>query len=191
VNCLQKCREANALRDFEFIHSNRWNTYFVKDIAAPRIDNGSGSKLQAALISELQLDDPKHQQALYSDNDLLGSFDHSLLQHNTFPDRTRATTRQLAEEAEKRRLKLNMFWRRFMFAIVGGLAIVGPALIIVVSKVVAKTVAVVSISIFLFAVGVAVFSSAEPEHLLAATAAYSAYLMAFLQASTTPGASLG
>jgi hypothetical protein len=29
---------ANALRDFEFIHANGWDTTFVKYIAASRID---------------------------------------------------------------------------------------------------------------------------------------------------------
>jgi len=36
---------ADALRDFEFIHNNRWNTYFVKDITAPRLDDVRGSRL--------------------------------------------------------------------------------------------------------------------------------------------------
>lgn len=159
----------------------------MKDIAASRLDNGPGSKLQAALISELGLDLPKqerHPRTIYSDSDLLGSFDHSLMQHSAGVGRTRGTERQMAEEAEKRLKRLKLAWRRFLFAIVGGLAMIGPVLIIVVGSAPVKTLAVVSVSISLFALGVALFSNAEPEHLLAATAAYSAVLMVFVNDGT-------
>jgi hypothetical protein len=80
---------------------------------------------------------------------------------------------------EERRMHFHMALKRFAFAIIGGLIIVVPMLILVVGSATAKTLAVISTSIFLFAVSVAVFSTTEPGNLLAATAGYAAVLMAF------------
>jgi uncharacterized integral membrane protein len=175
---------ANALRDFEFIHTNQWDTTFVKDIAASRIDDGPGSKLQSALMSEVELVLPGPQHTLYSDADLLGSFDHALLQHRQAIGRTRGSERQQMEVEQNRREKLDLAWRRFFFAIIGGLAIVIPILILVVHRTELKTLLVVCASIFLFALGVALFSSATPENLLAATAAYATVLIVFVGNAT-------
>jgi predicted anti-sigma-YlaC factor YlaD len=139
------------------------------------------------LISELGLELKSQQQTIYSDDDLLGSFDHSLLQHSATVSRTRGSERHLAEQAEKRRQRLKLAWKRFIFAIVGGIAIVVPVLIIVAGTASVKTLVVVSVSIFLFALGVALFSSAVPESLLAATAAYAAVLIVFVTSSSSTG----
>ncbi|KAF4636040.1 hypothetical protein G7Y89_g2051 [Cudoniella acicularis] len=173
----------SALRDFEFIHSNRWSTNFVKDIAASRIDNGPGSRLQAALISEFNLALPNPQYTLYSDDDLLGSFDPSLMVHSVTPGKTtRATQRQQSEMVEERKTALRTSWQRFAFAMLGGLALVIPVLVIVVgtANVPLRALIVVSVSIFLFALAVALLSNTLPENLLAATAAYAAVLVVFI-----------
>jgi len=163
----------------------------VKDIAASRIDNGPGSRLQAALISEFQLALLGPQYTLYSDEDLLGSFDPSLMEHSTTPGMTRATQRQHAEMVEKHRAELKMTWQRFAFAMLGGLALIVPVLLIVVhtTPVPVRPLVVVSISILLFALGVAVFSKAVPENLLAATAAYAAVLVVFISNTNIPACS--
>lgn len=62
-----------------------------------------------------------------------------------------------------------------------------PVLIIVAGTASVKTLVVVSVSIFLFALGVALFSSAVPESLLAATAAYAAVLIVFVTSSSSTG----
>lgn len=155
----------------------------MKDIAASRIDNGPGSRLQAAVISEFNLALPGPQYTLYSDDDLLGSFDPSLMVYSVTPGRlTRATQRQQSEIADKRKAALRTAWQRFAFAILGGLALVTPVLIILVgtANVPLRALVVVSVSIFLFALAVAVFSDALPESLLAATAAYAAVLVVFI-----------
>ncbi|KAJ9616435.1 hypothetical protein H2200_000153 [Cladophialophora chaetospira] len=177
--------KTNTLRDFEFIHSNRWHTNFVKNIAASRIDNGPGSRLQAALISEFGLVLPNPQHTLYSDDDLLGSFDHSLMEHGTARGKTRGTERQHSEVVQERRDGLKKAQRRFISAILGGLVIVIPVLVMGVGAAPAKALVVVSISIFAFSVAVALFSAAEPESLLAATAAYAAVLVVFI-GNTSP-----
>jgi hypothetical protein len=160
----------------------------VKDIAASRIDNGPGSRLQAALISEFQLALSGPRYTMYSDEDLLGSFNPSLMEHSTTPGMTRATQRQHAEMIEKRHAELKMAWQRFAFAMLGGLALIVPVLIIVVQTipVPVKALVVVSISILLFALSVAMFSKAAPENLLAATAAYAAVLVVFISNTNNP-----
>jgi VIT1/CCC1 family predicted Fe2+/Mn2+ transporter len=171
---------ADTLRDFEFIHGNRWNTHFVKDIAASRLDDGRGSRLQAALICDLGLKAPASHQSFFKDSDLLGSFNPNLMQHATLIGESLGTGRAHAMAREERRVQFRMTLKRFAFAIIGGLIIVVPMLILVVGSATVKTLAVISTSIFLFALGVAVFSPTEPGNLLAATAAYAAVLMALI-----------
>ncbi|RSL47215.1 hypothetical protein CEP51_015805, partial [Fusarium floridanum] len=169
-----------ALRDFEFIHANRWSTYFVKDIAASRLDDGPGSRLQAALISELKLKAGDSHRSLFQDSDLLGSFNPKLMQHSTAIGRSLGTGRAMTMSSQQRHLQFRLASRRFAFAVIGGLIIVVPMLILAPSTATPKMQGVTSGSIFLFAGGVAVFSSTEPENLLVATAAYAAVLVAFM-----------
>lgn len=171
---------ADTLRDFEFIHANRWNTQFVKDIAASRLDNGHGARLQAALIKEHNLEVCDSHRSLFKDSDLLGSFDHELMQHSTAIGSSLATGLAQTVTIEERRKHVQNAIKRFGFAIVGGLIIVVPMLVLMVGIATPKTLSVISISIFLFALSVAVFSRIEPEGLLAATAAYAAVLVALL-----------
>ncbi|KAF2728102.1 hypothetical protein EJ04DRAFT_556965 [Polyplosphaeria fusca] len=173
--------KANALRDFEFIHANRWSTQFVKDIAASRIDNGGGSKLQGALISELNLTVPDTHRSLFRDADLLGSFNPKLMEHSNALGQSLGTTRAHASASEARRAEFAMAWTRFAFAFLGGLIIIVPMLILLVGSVKTKTLAVIPTSIFLFAVGVALFAKTDPVNLLAATAAYAAVLTALIK----------
>lgn len=117
---------------------------------------------------------------MYSDDDLLGSFDHALMEQGTARGKTRGTERQHSELAQKHRESLQKARRRFMFAILGGLIIIIPVLIVAVGEASARALVVVSISILAFSVVVALFSAAEPENLLAATAAYAAVLVVFI-----------
>ncbi|KAH7020516.1 hypothetical protein EDB80DRAFT_882552 [Ilyonectria destructans] len=170
----------HALRDFEFIHANRWNTYFVKDIAASRMDNGQGSRLQAALISELNLKAEGPHSSLFRDSDLLGSFNPKLMQHSMSMSHSLGTDRAHTVADQERRVRLRLTLKRFAFAVIGGLIIVMPMLILVSETATLKKKAVISASIFLFALGVAVFSNTTPEYLLVATAAYAAVLVTFI-----------
>lgn len=184
TNICQKNNIASALRDFEFIHASRWETAFVKDIAASRIDNGPGSKLLGSILSEfsLQLKAGSRYRG-YSDTDLLGSFDPFLAESGKIGPSTRGTTREKAERVRKRAKDFHMALKRFLFAILGGLAIVVPVLIIALGAVPTKTIVTVAIAIFVFALTVAWASTASPENLLGATAAYAAVLMVFVPQS--------
>ncbi|CAN9323471.1 unnamed protein product [Alternaria alternata] len=161
----------NALRDFEFIHANRWSTQFVKDIAASRIDNGSGSKLQGALISDLNLTVPSTHRSLFRDADLLGSFDPKLMEHSNALGQSLGTTRAHNFASELQKEQFGLAWKRFAFAFVGGLIIVVPMIILLAGVVKTKTLAVIPTSILMFAVGVALFAKTDPVNLLVATAA--------------------
>jgi hypothetical protein len=173
--------QANVLRDFEFIHSNRWKTRFVKDIAASRLDNGPGSTAQAAILSELGLLLPSEQRTLYSDTDLLGSFDPSLLRHSASHGWTRGSSWEKREACELRAARVSLACRRFTFAIAGGIGIVAPVLGMAYHAVELKNAILLSTAILTFAIGVALFSAAAPENLLAATAAYAAVLAVFIK----------
>lgn len=116
----------------------------------------------------------------YSDTDLLGSFDPFLMESGKSGPSTRGTTREKAEDIKKRAKEFHMALKRFLFAILGGLAIVVPVLIIALGSVPTKTIVTVAVAVFLFALAVAWASSASPESLLGATAAYAAVLMVFM-----------
>ncbi|KAI1326502.1 hypothetical protein F5Y16DRAFT_400391 [Xylariaceae sp. FL0255] len=167
----------DALRDFEFIHTNRWNTHFVKNIAASRVDNGKGSRLHAALIEEHGLVVDELHRSFFHDSDLLGSFDHNLLRQDTTASKSLGTKRALEVEGETRQEQARAQLRRFSFAIIGGLIIVVPMLILLIGSASIKTLVVISAAIFIFAACIATFSKMEPEYLLTATAGYAAVLV--------------
>lgn len=173
---------ATALRNFEYIHASRWETYFVKDIAASRIDNGPGSKLPGSILSDLKLQMTRDNapRVFYTDIDLLGSFDPFLMTKGEGRTPTRGTTREKAEKVRDRAAAFRMALKRFYFAILGGLAIVIPVFIIALGDVPTKNMVTISVAIFLFALIVAWASTASPENLLGATAAYAAVLMVFM-----------
>ncbi|RYP04079.1 hypothetical protein DL765_010312 [Monosporascus sp. GIB2] len=170
----------DALRDFEFIHANRWNTNFVKDIAASRLDDGPGSRLQAALIWDHGLRAVPSHQSLFQDSDILGSFDPNLMQHSTAIGRSLGREREEAILNDERLARLRTTLKRLMLAVIGGLIIIIPMFVLVEGDTTVKTVVVITTSILLFAIGVAVLSEAAPESLLAATAAYAAVLVTLI-----------
>lgn len=152
----------------------------MKEIAASRIDNGPGCKMQGALISDLNLGLTGAVQRQYNDNDLLGSFDSGLLQKSATLGVSRGTHAQ-QKEMDKRARVARL---RYPFALVGGLALIIPVLIMVANTTSAKPLVVASVSILLFAFTVAKFSNSSPENLLAATAAYAAVLVVFVSNTT-------
>ncbi|KAI1739588.1 hypothetical protein F4680DRAFT_466396 [Xylaria scruposa] len=153
----------NSLRDFEFIQTNRWDTQFVKDIAASRLDNRKGSRLLAALLAEHGL----------QDLDLLGSFDDELMRQSNAIGRSLGTERTHVVTNEERPKQTRIASRRFLFAMVGGLIIIVPLLVLLVGEGLSKSLAVILTSILIFATITASFTKSEPESLLASTTVYS------------------
>ena len=183
-------RYTDALRDFEFIHANRWDTQFVRDIAASRLDNGPGSRLQGALISEFGLNVPPTHRSVFRDSDVLGAFDHTLMQHSTAIGQSLGTGRVRELASQVRRQRVTEMTQRVVMAILGGLIIVVPMLVIVLgisppNSLAPRALAVISTSILLFALAVAFFSNMKPENLLAATAAYAAVLVTLMSYGST------
>ncbi|KAI0971597.1 hypothetical protein F4678DRAFT_479416 [Xylaria arbuscula] len=167
----------NSLRNFEFIHTNCWNTQFVKDIAASRLDNGKGSRLLGALLAEHGLQVGESHRSLFKDLDLLGSFDNDLMRQSNATGQSLGTERTDIVASQERLNQIRVAIRRFSFAIVGGLIIIVPLLILLVGEELPKSLGVISASIVIFAMYVAVFTKLEPENLLAITAAYAAVLV--------------
>lgn len=83
-----------------------------------------------------------------------------------------------------RRQRKSEFLKRLQMAVFGGIALVGPMLIMVLYKHQLTSLLTVSISVFLFALVVATFSTGTPETVLAAVAAYAAVLVVFVGASS-------
>jgi hypothetical protein len=165
------------MRDFEFIHTTRMNTDFVKEVPTQWIDNGPGSPLQAQLISELGLKLDTVCLPMFDERDLLGEF---VLEHSCFGKFKRAVQREQESAVLARQKEVREAWKRFAFALAGGLALMVPMLVMAVHKVPDRTLITITVAIFLFSSGVALFSQAAPENLLGATAAYAAVLMVFV-----------
>ncbi|KAI0490386.1 hypothetical protein F4859DRAFT_500763 [Xylaria cf. heliscus] len=170
----------SSLQNFEFIHTNRWNTQFVKDIAASRLDNGKGSRLLGALLAEHGLQVEESHRSLFKDLDLLGEFDNDLMRQSNAIGRSLGAERTDIVASQERLNRIRVAIRRFSFAIVGGLIIIVPLLILLVGEELPKSLEVISTSIVIFAMYVAVFTKLEPENLLASTAAYAAVLVGII-----------
>lgn len=102
------------------------------------------------------------------------------MEHSTALGQSLGTEQARTFASEKRRAHFRMAWKRFVFAIMGGLIVVVPMLIIVVGHTTTKVLAVIPVSIFFFAAGVALFAETDPANLLAATAAYAAVMVALI-----------
>ncbi|KAH7384517.1 hypothetical protein BKA66DRAFT_608708 [Pyrenochaeta sp. MPI-SDFR-AT-0127] len=75
------------------------------------------------------------------------------------------------------------FWKRFLIALFGGLALVVPMLIMKLHEDRTTALATTSIAVLLFAVCIATFSNALPEFIVSAVAAYAAVLVVFVGVS--------
>ncbi|KAH9223720.1 hypothetical protein DL95DRAFT_379735 [Leptodontidium sp. 2 PMI_412] len=75
-------------------------------------------------------------------------------------------------------------WDRLYMALFGGIAVVGPMLIMVLYKHQLSSILTVSVCVFLFGLWMAFFSTGNPETVLAAVAAYAAVLVVFIGTST-------
>jgi hypothetical protein len=171
---------AIAMRDYEFIHTTRHNTTFIKEVQTQYIRGDLDSPLQDALISDFRFGLHDLRKPMVDECDLLGKFDEK---NTLFTKLKRAMQREQETAASAQQKRVREAWKRFGFAIAGGLAIVVPMLVM--TEAAGPRVPLISlittiVAIFLFAIFVAVFSQAAPENLLAATAAYAGVLIVFV-----------
>jgi hypothetical protein len=89
-----------------------------------------------------------------------------------------------ARKSFNRARSLNDFLNRCIFALFGGISLIGPMLLMVLHKNILTTLLTVSVSVVIFGCLVAVFSTGTPENVLAAVAAYAAVLVVFVGASS-------
>lgn len=100
--------------------------------------------------------------------------DASVYEPNLYPPQRRYVNRDRSVKA---------FWKRFLIALFGGIALVGPMLIMKLHDDQATALATTSVAVFLFAVCIATFSNALPEFIVSAVAAYAAVLVVFVGVS--------
>jgi Flp pilus assembly protein TadB len=95
-------------------------------------------------------------------------------------DRFKSADHRIRQEKAEKVLKLKKDRRtRLTAAIIGGLALVGPMLIMAINPSLKKNLITVSCCVFTFAILMALKSPAEPGDLLASTAGYAAVLVVF------------
>jgi hypothetical protein len=87
-------------------------------------------------------------------------------------------------KAHNRYVRKREIWERLYMALFGGIALVGPMLIMVLCKHQLSSILTVSICVFLFGLLMALFSTSSPETVLTAVAAYAAVLVVFIGTST-------
>ena len=140
------------------------------------MDNGPGSKFQAALFEELDLTLQGQHSPLYSDDDLFNAFNGHLKPQAP----TRATRRRIRLAAMAKQESTKMTLRRLAFGILGVLTIIIPLLVMAIPTASTRMLATAGISIAIFVFSTAIFTSASPESLLAASAAYAAVLVTLI-----------
>lgn len=86
----------------------------------------------------------------------------------------------------RRKREAEMFTVRFWFGLVGGLALIGPMLLMVLLRAhgIAVSLITASLSTILFALLMAKFSDQSPVALVGTTAAYAAVMVVFVGSST-------
>jgi hypothetical protein len=93
------------------------------------------------------------------------------------------TLSHLFQEIEQRKRSLRDMSRRFCTAMLGGISLIAPMLIMMLRKSRNTGLLTVSVATFVFAACVAIFSKAEGSQLLMAVATYAAVLVVFVGAS--------
>ena len=81
-------------------------------------------------------------------------------------------------------IKVGAFWKRLYMAIFGGFAVITPMQLMVLYKHLLTSLLTTSLQVFLFALAMAILSTADPGTLLAAVAAYPAVLVVFVGISS-------
>ena len=82
------------------------------------------------------------------------------------------------------RIDLAFFWQRITMGFLGGLALIGPMLFMVLYKDLLATLLTVSVSTIVFAAALAFFTQLRGETVLASVAAYAAVLVVFVGSSS-------
>jgi hypothetical protein len=99
----------------------------------------------------------------------------------------RELNRDIRLEREKERKKENDFWERLWMGGFGGIALIGPMLLMVLHRDLHTSIITASVATFLFASLLAVTArSLEGKDVLAAVAAYAAVLVVFVGTTLTP-----
>ena len=79
---------------------------------------------------------------------------------------------------------LQAFWARFYMAMFGGIALIGPMILMVMKTDLTTALVTVSLSVFLFGLALAIFfTDVKPESVLASVAGYAAVLVVFVGTS--------
>ncbi|KKA22965.1 hypothetical protein T310_3016 [Rasamsonia emersonii CBS 393.64] len=78
------------------------------------------------------------------------------------------------------RIDLANFWERITMGLLGGLALIGPMLLMVLHKDLLTTLVTASVSTILFAVALSFFTQLQGQTVLASVAAYAAVLVVFV-----------
>ncbi len=144
---------AQAVRDYELMANYRAASGWD-----PFAINGKGKLMAEQMRTHLPT--PK------------GKYTHATLdgELGTFTRRTRLV----------RSRRLRAFAWRFLAGVFGGIAVVGPMLLMVLHKDEKTDLSVTSAAVFLCAIVVAYFSDAAPETIVSVVAAYSAVLVVFV-----------
>lgn len=82
------------------------------------------------------------------------------------------------------RIDLANFWERITMGLLGGLALIGPMLLMVLHKDQLTSLLTVSVSTILFAVALSFFTQLQGQSVLASVAAYAAVLVVFVGSNT-------
>jgi heme A synthase len=87
-------------------------------------------------------------------------------------------------ESHVKEIKVGAFWKRLFRAIFGGFAVITPMLLMVLYKHLLTSLLTTALPVFLFALAMAILSTADPGTHLVAVIAYPAVLVVFVGTSS-------
>jgi hypothetical protein len=160
---------ANTVQDMEFMRQHDCQSIGQR-LRTFDVYRNTETTLYNMLYGEKQEILPFEAESPVISRKLAGSYEPNTISH-------------LFQEIEQRKRSLRDMVRRFRTAILGGISLVVPMLIMVLCKSRNTGLITVSVATFVFAACVAIFSKAEGSHLLMAVATYAAVLVVFVGAS--------
>jgi hypothetical protein len=160
---------ATTVRDLEFVRQHDYQSTEQR-LSTFNVYREVETKLYGLLYGEYWVPLPVEPDSRVNSRKLSGNYEPNTLSHSF-------------HSADQHKKSLRNMIRRFIIAMLGGIAMVVPMLVMILYHTRITGIVTVSVATFLFAACVAVFSNVDGPQLLTAVATYAAVLVVFVGAN--------
>lgn len=189
------CYPAQAIRNYETLSDNAAPTVphsatFIGSLQALNVTSSSNSHFASILPPSFEREREFHhyREGIFR---ALGSMADMNVRNGVIDEAIGPVGfREIDQAGRIHRAKRKAFTTRLVFALLGGISLIGPILIMTLHASTTTSLITVSVATFIFALVMALFATdVGGKDVLAATAAYAAVLVVFIGTSTSSNAS--